>query len=80
MGRQTRTTGRDTHTVSIVLNGEARLVDADLSVAALIRQLGLEPQAVMVERNRDIMARADLDGIRVRDRDRIEVVQFVGGG
>ncbi len=66
--------------VPIALNGEERRVAAGLALDALVRSLGLDPQAVMVERNREIVERADLARTRVEGGDRIEVVQFVGGG
>ena len=66
--------------VSIVLNGEHRVVGAGLSVAGLLRNLGLEPGMVVVERNREILARDTLGAVPVEDGDRFELVHFVGGG
>lgn len=51
-----------------------------LSVAELVQRLGLDEDAVAVERNREIVARADWSVVPVRGGDRIEVVHFVGGG
>lgn len=67
-------------TVSIVLNGERRRVAAGLSVAGLLRGLQLEPGMVVVERNREILARDAIGATAVEDGDRIELVHFVGGG
>ena len=69
-----------TATVSIVLNGERRLVAAGLSVDRLLRSLKLEPGMVVVERNREILARDAVGTTVVEDGDRIELVHFVGGG
>ena len=66
--------------VSIVLNGERRRVAAGLSVAGLLRSLELEPGMVVVERNREILARDAVGATAVEDGDRIELVHFVGGG
>lgn len=66
--------------VSIVLNGKLRLVEAGLSVRALLRQLELEPGMVVVEHNRRILARDVLSDTEVEEDDRIELVHFVGGG
>ncbi len=66
--------------VSIVLNGERRLLEPGLSVAELLHDLGLDPGMVVVERNREILARRNLAGIPVADGDRYELVHFVGGG
>lgn len=66
--------------VSIVLNGKPRVVEAGLSVRALLRQLELEPGMVVVEHNRRILARDVLADAQVEEDDRIELVHFVGGG
>lgn len=73
-------TGTPPATVSIVLNGERRSVDAGLNVAGLLRKLKLEPGMVVVERNREILARAAAAATPVEEGDRFEVVHFVGGG
>ena len=67
-------------TVSIVLNGERRPVAAGLSVSGLLLELKLKPGMVVVERNREILARDALGDTPVEDGDRIELVHFVGGG
>ena len=75
-----RGTGVPPANVPIVLNGERRSVDAGLSVAGLLRELELEPGMVVVERNGEILARADVGATPVEEGDRLEVVHFVGGG
>ena len=67
-------------TVSIVLNGEPRSVDAGLSVAGLLRKLELKPGMVVVERNREILAREAIGATPVEEGDQFELVHFVGGG
>ena len=66
--------------VSIVLNGERRSVADGLSVADLVRRLGLSAGMVVVERNREILARQALGATPVEEGDRFELVHFVGGG
>jgi len=66
--------------VSIVLNGQRRVVEEGMSVRALLRQLELEPGMVVVEHNRRILARDALSDAEVGEGDRIELVHFVGGG
>jgi sulfur carrier protein len=64
----------------IVINGEERTVDAELSLAALVRQLGMKPDRVAVELNRSIVPRDRWPEAKLQEGDRLEVVQFVGGG
>jgi thiazole synthase len=67
-------------TVSIIVNGEHRRVDAGLSLADLARELGLIPEKVAVERNLAVVPRSTLATVCVEDGDEIEIVHFVGGG
>jgi len=64
----------------IVLNGEPRAVAPGTTVAALLAELGLDPRRVAVERNLDIVPRAEHAATRLHAGDRLEIVTFVGGG
>lgn len=63
----------------IQVNGESRAVSAD-TILALVEELGLDVRKVAVERNLEIVPRSLHAGTPIADGDRIEVVQFVGGG
>jgi len=63
----------------IQVNGEPREVEA-ATVSALVRELGLDPRKVAVERNLAIVPRSLHDSTVLAEGDRIEMVQFVGGG
>jgi thiamine biosynthesis protein ThiS len=67
-------------TIRVELNGKERDVRAGLTVRGLLETLELEPGLVVVERNREIIARARYDEVAVREGDRLELVHFVGGG
>lgn len=67
-------------TIRIELNGKERDVRAGLTVRGLLETLELESGMVVVERNREILARDRYDEVAVRDGDRLELVHFVGGG
>ncbi len=64
----------------LVVNGEERNVPEGTTVAALLDRLELDPGAVVVERNREIVSRDDVAEVRVEEGDRLEIVRFVGGG
>jgi thiamine biosynthesis protein ThiS len=66
--------------VHVIVNGEAQTVGADLTVADLITQLGLNRRRVAVELNREIVARESYGERTLREGDQIEIVHFVGGG
>ena len=66
--------------ILLTINGESRSVPAVSNILELIRYLGLADNRVAVELNRDIIRRKDWGDTPVHDRDRVEIVQFVGGG
>jgi sulfur carrier protein len=63
----------------IEVNGEPREVAA-ATVLALVEELGLDVRKVAVERNLEIVPRSLHGATPIAEGDRIEVVQFVGGG
>ena len=63
----------------IEVNGEPREVAA-ATVLALVEELGLDVRKVAVERNLEIVPRSLHAATPIAEGDRIEVVQFVGGG
>ena len=64
----------------ILVNGETREVAAGTTISALLAHIGVEPGPVAVERNREIVPRAQHDSTTLNEGDELEVVQFVGGG
>ena len=67
-------------TIRVELNGKERDERAGLTVRGLLETLELESGMVVVERNREILARDRYDEVAVREGDRLELVHFVGGG
>ena len=66
--------------LAIRVNGEERRIGGGVSVAEMLRELGLDPLRVAVERNLEIVPRSTLDAVAVEDGDSFEIVHFVGGG
>lgn len=66
--------------IDIVLNGERRKVEARWTILDLLATLRRHPGTVAVERNGEIVRRADYGEIYLQPGDRIEVVHFVQGG
>lgn len=64
----------------ITLNGEPYELDEPLSVADLLTKLSIDRRRVAVEHNLTILKRALFDDTLVYEGDRIEIVNFVGGG
>ena len=64
----------------LTINGEERSFEKALDIAALVGALGLDPRKVAVERNLEIVPRSTYARVLLADGDRLEIVQFVGGG
>jgi len=66
--------------VVITLNGERLELDRPLSVTDLLVELEIDPRRVAVEHNLSIIRRNTFPQVIVEDGDRVEIVNFVGGG
>lgn len=64
----------------IFVNGETKEVEDGITVADLIASLGLKPERLAVEVNRAIIRRAAWSSALLAEGDRVEIVNFVGGG
>lgn len=64
----------------IVVNGEPRDVEEGLTVAQLVKALGLHPRFIAVERNERLVPRTRHEQEGIEPGDRIEIVTLVGGG
>ncbi len=65
--------------ITVTVNGETRRTAAN-TVAALVRELDLEPAKVAVEHNGAIAPRSELEQHAIAEGDMLEIVHFVGGG
>jgi thiazole synthase len=66
--------------LGIRVNGEQRRIMGPLTVSDMIREIGLDPQRVAVERNLAVIPRSLLGEVAVEDGDAYEIVRIVGGG
>lgn len=66
--------------IQIVVNGEPREVPSGLDVVGLLSHLVLPLNRVAIERNLEILPRAQWSVTSVQAGDRYEIVHMVGGG
>ena len=64
----------------ITLNGSDREIPEQLSAAALLQDLGLAGRRLALEINQEIVPRSRFETRLLRDGDRVEIVQAIGGG
>lgn len=66
--------------MNIVLNGEVRVVDESCSLKALILQEGVIEKVMAAAVNMEIVKKEDWDKKMLEEGDKVELLQFVGGG
>ena len=66
--------------MNLIINGEDRQFDSALTIAALLDRLGMKPDRVAVELNRELVPRERWGTTQLSDNDKLEIVHFVGGG
>ena len=66
--------------MNIFINGEQTLVPEQLSMRSLIDKLDLAGQRLAVEVNEELVPRSTFEGHFLTDKDRVEIIQAIGGG
>jgi thiamine biosynthesis protein ThiS len=66
--------------MNLIINGEDRQLDSGLTITSLLGRLGMKPDRVAVELNRELMPRERWSSTQLSDGDKLEIVHFVGGG
>ena len=64
----------------VQINGETREVPDSITLEGLIKHLELAADRLAVERNREVVRRADWPATQLSEDDRVEIIHFVGGG
>lgn len=66
--------------MQLTVNGELHDMPVAISLLGLIEHFGLDPRKVAIERNLEIVPRSTYGQTQLGEGDRLEIVQFVGGG
>jgi len=66
--------------MDVIVNGEPKEILPGTTVAQLLAELRLQPRHVAVERNRNLVPRAQHAACVLETGDRLEIVTLVGGG
>lgn len=62
------------------VNGKELSLDKPRTLLAFLQEQGYQIQRIAVERNGEIVPKADYGTVQLSDSDVIEVVAFMGGG
>lgn len=65
--------------MNLIINGEPRSASSQ-TLSALVAELGMKPDRVAIELNREIVPRDRWLQTELKNGDQLEIVHFVGGG
>ena len=66
--------------IKIVVNGSLLTVNIKFSLKNLIEKLKTPINKVAIELNKEIIDKKKLNKIYLKNKDKIEIVHFIGGG
>ena len=65
---------------NITINGKEYPLTGESTLADIFEQLCIKTEKMAVELNEEIIPRNSLKNTKVKTSDKIEIIQFVGGG
>ena len=71
---------RKKNKIKIIVNGKQMTVNLKFSLKNLIDKLNLPIKKVAIELNREIVNKKRITKIILKSDDKIEIVNFIGGG
>ena len=71
---------KKTKKIKIILNGKSRSLKKTTSVHDLMISLKLPTDKVAIELNKEIINKKTIKSLYLKNKDKIEIVHFIGGG
>ena len=66
--------------IKIKLNGKTKIINSNYKIQNLIDDLKIPIKKVAIELNQEILNKKELNKIKIKKNDKIEIVHFIGGG
>ena len=66
--------------INVIINGETREFESEVTLAQVLKELSLEGKVMAAAVNMDIVKQNEWDSYRLKDNDKLELLDFVGGG
>ena len=66
--------------IKINLNGKTFFLPKGTSLFKVIKKTKLQPNKIAIELNRKIINKKNMNKIFLKNKDKIEIVHFIGGG
>ena len=66
--------------MQVTINGETKNLNGELSIRDLLKELQVEEKIVALSVNANLVKRDTWDSTLIKENDKIELLQFMGGG
>jgi len=66
--------------MKLTINGETKVFDKNITLAQLLQELDLTQKVMAAAVNMEIVKQAEWERYKFKDEDKIELLDFVGGG
>tara|TARA_B100000900_G_scaffold341504_1_gene304580 strand:+ start:2463 stop:2681 length:219 start_codon:yes stop_codon:yes gene_type:complete len=66
--------------LKIKINGKNRLIKRKTSLKSLLETFNLPISKIAIELNEQIVDKKKINNIKLKNKDKIEIVHFIGGG
>ena len=66
--------------IKIKVNGKIRSISETYKLSDLIKRLKIPMKKVAIELNEEIIDKKNINKIKLKQNDKIEIVHFIGGG
>ena len=71
---------KKTKKIKINLNGRSLSLPIGTTVYKVLKKIKAQPNKVAIELNREIIKKKNINKIYLKNRDKLEIVHFIGGG
>ena len=71
---------KKTKKIKINLNGSSLSLPIGTTVYKVLKKIKAQPNKVAIELNREIIKKKNISKIHLKNRDKLEIVHFIGGG
>ena len=71
---------KKTKKIKINLNGSSLSLPIGTTVYKVLKKIKAQPSKVAIELNREIVKKKNISKIYLKNRDKLEIVHFIGGG
>ena len=66
--------------IKILVNGKISIIKDESNLQELVNKLKIPIKKIAIELNQEIVDKSKLKKYRLKEKDKIEIVHFIGGG